>query len=223
MNIKTTLSVLLAGVFSAGLVQAETGVTAELGSTGVGAHLSVPLQANLNVRVGANYLNYSYNANTSDVDYDFKMKLRTVDALLDFFPMNNGFRVSAGLVYNGNKIDAHGKPAGTGTYTINGHTYLATSVGTLDGNVDFRKSAPYLGIGWGNAAAPGKGWGFSSDFGVMFQGSPSTSLKNNHCVAPTQVCTQLAADIVAENAKLTDEASDFKLYPVIRFGASYRF
>jgi hypothetical protein len=223
MKIKTVISILAAGLCGAGFAQAATGVTADLGSTGVGAHLSVPLQPNLNVRVGMNYLNYSYDANTSDVDYDFKMKLRTVDALLDYFPMDNGFRVSAGLVYNGNKIDARGKPAGAGTYTINGHTYLASSVGTLDGNVDFRKSAPYLGVGWGNAAAPGKGWGFSSDFGVMFQGSPSTSLKNNNCVAPSQVCTQLAADIVAENVKLTDEASDFKFYPVIRFGASYRF
>jgi hypothetical protein len=223
MKLKSVTSVLLATLFSAAAAQAETGITGTLGSTGVGAHLSVPLQANLNFRTGLNYLNYSSDANTSDVDYELKMKLRTVDALLDYFPMGGSFRISAGLVYNGNKIDAHAKPTGTGTYTVNGNTYLASSVGTLDAKIDFRKSAPYLGIGWGNAAAAGKGWGFSSDIGVIFQGSPSSTLKNNDCVAPTQVCTQLAADLVAENVKLNDEASDFKVYPVIRFGASYRF
>ncbi|WP_317205908.1 hypothetical protein [Janthinobacterium sp.] len=222
MNLKTTISIMFAGLLGAGFAQAGVGVTADLGTTGVGAHLSVPLQANLNVRVGINYLNYSYNSSTSDVEYDFKLKLRTFDALLDYYPMDSSFRVSAGLVYNGNKIDAHGKPSGTGTYTLNGHTYLASSAGTVDGAIDFRKTAPYLGIGWGNAAKD-SGWGFSSDIGVLLQGAPDSSLTNNGCTAPAPVCAQLATDVAAENVKLSDKVHSFKAYPVIRIGANYRF
>jgi hypothetical protein len=74
--------------------------TADISTTGLGAHSSIPLDTKLNVRLGANYLNHSYNGNTSDVNYDFKLKLRTFDALLDYFPMDSAFRLTGGIAYN---------------------------------------------------------------------------------------------------------------------------
>lgn len=212
----------LTGLLAAGAASAQVAATAELGTTGIGAHLSVPVTPNLNARFGLNALNYSYNTTESNVDYDFKLKLQTFDALLDWFPGNNQFRVSGGLVYNGNKIDATAKPSAGGTYTINDKTYSSASAGVINGNIDFRKLAPYLGIGWGNALAKDKGWGFSADLGVLFQGSPKTSLTNSGCTAPVD-CNQLAADVAAENTKLADAVSSFKAYPVVRVGVSYKF
>jgi len=222
MKLPQLLSVCIAGLLCAAQAQAQSALSGDLGTTGVGVHLSLPVQGNLNARFGVNYLNYSYNSHTTDVDYDFKLKLRTFDALLDFFPMDGGFRLSAGLVYNGNKIDAHGKPNSNGSYTINGNTYLASTAGTIDGKIDFRKAAPYLGIGWGNPVKQA-GWGISGDLGVLLQGSPSTSLLNTDCTAPAPICTRLAGDVATENATLADKAHDFKAYPVLRVGASYRF
>jgi hypothetical protein len=198
----------VAGLMSSGAAQAQLALSADLGTTGVGAHLSMPLQPNLNARVGFNFLNYSYNTDIDDINYDFKLKLRTFDALLDYFPTDGGFRISGGLSYNGNKIDAVGLPNGSGTYVINGTVYTAASAGRIDGRIDFRKAAPYLGIGWGNPVKA-KGWGFTADLGVLFQGSPKTNLANSGCTAP-------AAD-------LADKADDYKFYPVLRIGASYRF
>lgn len=183
----------------------------------------MPLQPNLNARFGVNALSYSYDGSTSDVNYDFKLKLRTFDALLDYFPMAGAFRVSGGLVYNGNKLDATGRPNAGATYTINGNTYAAASAGVINGNIDFRNLAPYIGIGWGNAASAQKGWGFSSDLGVMFQGSPRTTLTNTGCTAGAVICSRLAADLARENASLADDVSSFKAYPVLRVGVSYRF
>ncbi|MGK5022814.1 hypothetical protein [Janthinobacterium sp. LB2P10] len=211
---------LLAGIFCASQAQAEVGITADLGTTGVGAHLSVPLQSNLNARFGVGFLNYSYNSSTDDVDYQLKLKLRTFDALLDYFPMDGAFRVSAGVVYNGNKIDAKGKPNKTGSYTLNGNTYTAASAGQLDGTIDFRKVAPYIGIGWGNAVKEA-GWGISSDIGVLFQGAPKTALSNSGC--DPLVCAALKTDVAAENGKLADKVKDFKAYPVLRISLSYRY
>ena len=204
-------------------VHAEVGVTASLGTTGAGLHVSVPVMQQLNARFGINGLGYSHDGSTSDVDYDFKLKMRTFDAVLDYFPMSGGFRLTGGVVYNGNKIDANGRPNATGTYTFNGRTYAASAVGKLDGQIDFRNLAPYLGIGWGNAIAREKGWGFSADLGVLFQGSPRTSLSNTGCTAPALVCSQIAADVAAENRSLQDEANDFKAFPVLRVGVSYKF
>jgi len=222
MNKKIALACLLAGLSTAA-AYAQVGVTGSLGTTGIGAHVSVPLMPQLNARFGINALRYNYEGSTSDLDYDFKLKLRTFDALLDYFPQGTGFRLTGGIVFNGNKIDAVGRPTPGGTYTLNGRTYPAALAGTLDGRIDFRNVAPYLGIGWDNAGAREKGWSFSSDLGVMLQGSPRTSLTNIGCTAPAPVCAQLAADVAAENLRLNDEADDFKAYPVLRFGARYRF
>lgn len=211
------------GLFAAGAVHAEVGVTGDLGTTGAGLHLSVPVQSHLNARFGVNALNYSYSGNTSSVDYDFKLKLRTAEALLDWFPGDSQFRLSGGVIYNGNKVDARAKPNSTGTYTLNGHIYTAADAGVINGRVDFRKLAPYLGLGWGNAVAKNKGWGFSADLGVMFQGSPNVSLTHSGCAADPSICGQLDADVSAESRKLVDEVDSFKAYPVIRVGVSYRF
>jgi hypothetical protein len=214
---------LAAGMLLASAAQAQVGVSADIGTTGFGLHLSAPLQEHLNARIGVNYLNYSYSGNTSNVDYDFKLKLTSLEALLDWFPMQGPFRVSAGLVYNGNQIDAVGKSNNNGTYTLNGNTYNADNAGRIDGKVDFRKVAPYVGIGWGNALAKDKGWGFTSDLGVLFQGSPNTSLVSSGCTLDAALCTRLENDVAAENVKLRDKADSFKFYPVVRVGISYKF
>jgi hypothetical protein len=209
---------------AAGAAQAEVGVTTSLGTTGLGVHLTVPVQSNLNARFGMNALNYSYSGTSSNVDYDFKLKLKTFDALLDYYPMDGQFRISGGLIYNGNKIDANGRSNSAGTYTLNGKTYSSADIGSVNGKVDFRKIAPYLGIGWGNAVSKEKGWGFSTDLGVMFQGSPNTTLTSSGCNLPsTAACETLASDLAAQNRDLADKANDFKAYPVVRVGVSYKF
>lgn len=214
----------LAGAASMSAAAADFGLSVEAGTTGLGIHAVVPVQKQLNARIGTSLLNYSFDGSTSNVDYDFKLKLKTLDALLDWYPADGAFRFTGGVVYNGNKITANGRPTAAGTYTLNGNTYTAASAGTLNGQVDFRNFAPYLGIGWGNAVAGDKaGFGFNADLGVLFQGSPRTSLANNGCAAPAPVCAQLAADVAAENVRLRDEVKDFKAYPVLRVGVSYRF
>lgn len=214
----------LSGFFAAaGLASAaDLGATLSLGTTGIGAHLTVPFQQNLNGRFGLNYLKYDFDGNTSSINYDYKLKLNTVDALVDWYPSASNFRLTGGIVYNNNEITARGVPGAAGTYTIQGNTYSAATIGSVNGNVDFRRIAPYLGIGWGNAVKD-KGWSFSSDLGVMFQGKPRSSLTSTGCTAAAAICTRLASDLARENAELADDAKDFRAYPVLRVGVSYKF
>jgi hypothetical protein len=222
MKLTKIVSILFVALAANSAFANDIAATVGLGTTGLGLHLSTPLMPKLNARVGVNYADYSYDGNTSDVQYDFKLKLASVDALLDYHPFDGAFRLSGGLVYNGNSIDANAKPNGNGTYTINGRTYSAAEVGGLSGKIDFRKTAPYLGIGWGNAVKAA-GWGFGMDLGVTFQGSPKTQLASNGCTASARDCAQLADDVAVENARLAEEVKEFKAYPVIRVGVSYRF
>jgi hypothetical protein len=202
---------------------AQVGVTGEFGSTGIGTHATIPLAPSLNLRLGANYLRYTHRGSTSDLDVDYKLKTNTYDVLLDWHPVKDSvFRVTAGLAYNGNRIDVHAHSNAAGNYSIQGHTYSAADAGTVDGDVSFRKTAPYLGIGWGNAIKPG-GWNFSADIGVLMQGSPTTTLASHGCTAPASVCTQFAADVERERQSLHDDVNRLRVYPVVRIGLSRSF
>ena len=216
------LGILLA-LSTMGAAHADTGMTVSLGTTGAGLHISTQVGPKMNLRFGVNGLSNSQEGNTDDVDYDFKLKLSTVDALVDYFPMDGAFRISGGITYNGNKIEVNGRPSAGGTFTLNDHVYPASVVGSLNGQANFRNVAPYIGIGWGNAVAKDKGWGLSSDIGVLVQGSPKTALSNRGCTASAPICAQIATDVAAENRALQDETSDFKAYPVLRVGVSYKF
>lgn len=214
----------LAGALAASTASAAPAVSAEVGTTGLGLHLTLPVSANLNSRIGFNAFNYDTSGNTDDAEYDAKLKLNTIDALLDYYPMaGSGMRLTGGLVYNNSKIDITARSNDSSTYTFNGNTYLASQVGEVDGRIDFRKVAPYLGFGWGNALGSKGGWSFTSDFGVMFQGSPNTSLTSRDCTLGAELCNRLVGDLEQENRELQDDADSFRFYPVIRVGISYRF
>lgn len=222
MDLKIRIGALLGALSVVASAQAGTSVAVDIGSTGVGAHVSVPVRPSLNLRFGVNYANYSTTRDTDDANYDLDLKLKTVDVLVDYFPGDSRFRVSGGAVYNGNRFDTHAKPTASAVYTLNNNTYPAATAGIIDGAIDFHKVAPYLGIGWGNAAAA-PGWGFVADLGVLFQGAPNSTLGNRGCTAASAICARLASDLVAENIKLKDEMKDFKFYPVLRIGVSYGF
>lgn len=199
------------------------GITASFGTTGLGLHVSRALRPDLNARLGLNVLELSHDVSTRDVDYDLSLRLRSVDALLDWFPAGSKFRLTGGLVYNANAFDGSGRPGAGGAYTLNGNTYPAATVGALRAEVDFRRIAPYLGIGWGNALGIKRGWGFAADLGVLFQGTPRSSLVNSGCGGPAALCARIASDVAAENRRLQDKLDGFRYYPVVRIGATYRF
>jgi hypothetical protein len=85
---------MLFALASTGFAHAQVGVSASVGTTGAGLHLSVPVAEKFNLRFGINGLSRSADGNTDDVDYDYKLKMSTVDALVDYFPMNGAFRIS---------------------------------------------------------------------------------------------------------------------------------
>lgn len=221
---KQHLACAAAAFLAAGGAGAQVGITADAGSTGVGAHVVVPIAGTVNVRLGANYFKHDFDKTSGLVDYDIKGKLQTVDALVDWYPLaGSRFRLTAGALYNGNEFDARGKPNAAGRFTLNGHTYSAADVGILTGHITFRKAAPYLGIGWRNALDPAGRWTIGVDLGAFYQGKADVELKSVNCAALTAQCTALANDVAVQRLRLADDMDDYKVYPVARVGLGYRF
>ena len=211
-------------LLASGAAHAQVGATLDFGSTGIGAHLVVPIAASLNGRLGMNYFKHDFTQRSGQVEYELDGKLQTVDALLDWYPRaGQNFRVTGGVVYNGSRFDAVAEPGGLGGFTLNGTRYSAADVGILVGKVEFRKAAPYLGIGWGNVLTSERGWSFGGDLGAFYQGKAKVSMRSERCAALSALCQRLAQDVAAEQARLAGDVSDYKVYPVIRASLSYRF
>jgi len=195
------------------------GVTGRISTLGLGVEVTKSMTTALNARVGFN--TWSYNENFSDndgIEYEFNLELRSMSALLDWHPFNGGFRLSGGLFYNKNNITATAKPKSS--YSIGNSTYTAAQIGSVTANIDFKTMVPYLGIGWGNAVGKDKRLGIVFDLGIVYQGSPDVSMQATGLVASDPT---FQADLAREEQELQNDVDEFKYYPVVSLGISYKF
>jgi len=197
---------------------ADTSLGIRGGTLGGGVELSHAFGPHTGFRVNVDAYNRSQSSNEDNIQYDAKLKLQTTSLSLDWFPLANNFRFTLGAVVNGNKLTMHGQPTG-GTFTINDHTYTAAEIGSLDAKVDFNRSVPYFGIGYGRPINSGLSLIF--DLGVLFQGSPKSHI--DVTCGTTVQCNQIQSDAAAEQARLDDSLHNFKYYPVISLGLAYTF
>ena len=149
-------------------------VSGRISTLGLGIEVTKSLTETINARVGGNYFSFSSDGTADDIDYERDINLCSGLVLADWFPFEGGFRMSGGLLFNGNGVDSTAKPAVE--FNIGDIVYPAIQVGTLTGEMSFRKFAPYLGVGWGNAVGEDKKFGIVVDLGIVFQGSPDVNL-----------------------------------------------
>lgn len=228
MKLKNTLILmsLVSSFFVAGSVYAADVVgDVSAGTTGLGLHASIPFDTDINLRFGVNQMKLSTVMKDADGDTNVNITLNTLDALLDWFPLESSFHVTGGLVYNGNNIDTVTQLNGL---TYKGATYTPNAgsgkLGQVDGSFKVGNIiSPYIGIGWGNVLAQTAGWGFASDVGLLFHGKPQISLRSTGCTADPATCTLVAKGVADEEAKLNDEYASKIIYPVARIGVSYKF
>lgn len=201
------------------------GFALEASTLGLGADYVMGFGDHLQVRVGGNWLTYSYDVDgdaaigNTALNYSGDLKLRSAGGVVDWYPMGGGFRLSGGVFLNQNEItnDATcNNPAGC---ELGSDVFLAAVLGTVSTKVSFAPVAPYFGFGWGN---PLKEQGFSVllDIGVLFQGSPEVEMKSSGTCNSNSTCT---AELKNEEQEIEDEIKDFKFYPVINLGMGYRF
>lgn len=196
---------------------ASIDVGVHLSTLGYGLSIAHPLTDTISGRLGFNQFSKSFDQTSDSINYAGDLKLSSFDILADWHPFDGVTHLTAGLMYNNNKLEMMAQPSGP-TITINGNTYNSADVGTMTAAVEFNKAAPYLGFGW-SGQAKNTGFSFKSDFGVLFQGKPKSTITCSNPVANPVI----AADCVAEQAKLDDDLKNFKYYPVISIGIGYAF
>ncbi|HSN18584.1 MAG TPA: hypothetical protein VLV87_10295 [Gammaproteobacteria bacterium] len=186
---------------------------------GYGPELNVTLDPYLVVRFDYDYYNdYSYATTKDQIRYDAHLHLDNYGAALDWHPFAGAFLVSVGLFKDNNYIDAVAVPQQS--YVIDGQTFTASEVGTLNGHITFNSWAPYLGIGLNTLESQDRGVGFEIGAGVFYQGSPSVALSPS---GPITTVPGLAQATQAEQQKLDDQWNSYKYYPVVNIGLVFRF
>jgi len=186
----------------------------KLGTLGVGLQTTTKTSDKLDIRLEANGFSYSTTSTKDDVTYNTKLRLATVGAIADYHPFNNGFTLSGGVYYNANELTLDATPANN--VKIGNTTYTPAQLGSLNGKVEFNPISPYLGMGYTNATKYEKGWSFTTEAGVLFQGKPDVTLS-----ATGTAVTQ--ADLQKETSNLEDDLSSLEYYPVLTVGFTYRF
>lgn len=216
-------------LFSSGMAHAaDVAIGGKGGTLGLGVELTVGLGQQWNTRLGVNGFDHSDQREESDIEYDVEAQLRSATALLDFHPGGRGFRLTAGAVWNGTKVEGSSLRPASGFYNIGGVPVPADILGTLDAEADFDPFVPYAGLGWGNAVGANQKVGFSFDIGAVFQGEADVELtpvlpagSPIHTVPGAREALQILLD--REEGEIEEDASDYDIYPVVSIGVTYRF
>ena len=153
---------------------AGVGIAGRASTLGVGVEVTQSLVPMLNLRGGINWFKHSMDRTKSGVSYTIDLKLKSFSALIDIHPIPlMGFRLTGGIVFYSNGLEMASNQISE-EIEVGGKTYSTGDVGNVIGNVDFKSTAPYFGIGWGNAA--NRRIGLAIDLGVALQGSPQVVL-----------------------------------------------
>jgi outer membrane protein W len=191
---------------------ASHSISLKAGTLGVGVDIEHMFNKKHALRFNINGLKVSKTKTLDDVKYDLDLKLLNAGLLYDYHPWEGSFRLSVGVYYNGNKIEGSATPASN--VTIGNTTYTPAQVGRIDAKIDFKKIAPYIGIGWSSTET--KGWHFTADIGVMYSGTPKVSLKTT-----SNLVSQ--ADIEQEIQNVKDDIKKYRWWPVLTIGIQKKF
>lgn len=207
----------------------ESAVLLKAGTLGVGPELDVRVpETSFGLRADVDGLGFGDDALTSCrfadeqelYGFDARVRLGGTVRLLnggltaDYYPFARGFRLSAGVIGNGNQVSASGTPVGR--FRLGDATYSGVLPGRVTAGASFNAVAPMIGAGYTTGLT--RRLRFSADVGAMYQGDPHLSygLSGFPPLPAIAVAAQHERDHL--QAQL-----DIPVYPIAMVGVGWRF
>ena len=189
----------------------------KISTLGGGIEIAKAFTPNFGVRGGLNYFSFNYDTNEDDAKYDLDLELKSIGFFGDWHPFKGSFRLSGGILINGNQFKSKAKP--TAPFQINGTSY---NLDAVDLEISYNAVAPYFGIGWDTTFGNHDNWGFCFDLGVIYSGAATASL--SVLGDPTVITSpSFLANLESEKASLQDDLNDLEWWPVLSAGLVYQF
>lgn len=211
--------VLILALLLPNAAEAQIGLAARASTLGLGVELSYRLNRNVGLRVGGNYLQFSRDATIENIDYHVTPHFESGAATLDLYPFGGAFHLSGGLLLNRNEGTMVARL--NQNIEIGGTSYTPDQIGSLTGTVDFRKTAPYVGVG---LAGQGR-IALLLDVGVGMTGTPRVDLIGQTPLtgaARAQFDANVAQELAQVRAEI-DGKSYLKFHPVVSVGVKIGF
>lgn len=190
-----------------------------LGTTGAGVQAQVELNDWIGLRGDYNVLQYSVEDTYDDVAYEGDLDMSTFGAYVDLRPFQNSFLVTGGMVFGDKKLESIASP--TTNVDIGDQTFTPDQVGVLDMRADLGDTAPMFGLGFDTTFQGDGPFGFKLIVGAMFTDSPNIELTSRDGLLsddPTFI-----AEVEQEELNLEEDIEDFKVWPVLQAGITFRF
>jgi hypothetical protein len=151
------------------------------------------------------------------MEFDVELPSPAVTAVIDLYPGEGGFRVSAGGLYFGRTPGLEGTP--TEDVEFGASVYTPAQVGTVRGSLGTSRFAPYVGLGWGDPVRPG--FGFVLDMGIAYHGTPQLGYEATGLLSSDP---RFRMDLDAEAEEATEDIPGIaSMYPILKLGLSYGF
>ncbi len=214
-KVLTLILILFALAYKDTINAQNYGLAARVSTRGFGIDLMRSFGPQFNLRLGTAFFSLSPDGGGENDDYKYSADVKLLSAVLlaDYFPFDNGIRITFGGILNLNQSDIDLVP--TKSYKVGGDTYDPESLGVLSASVDFNTFAPYIGLGIGNPLKGENSLQFTFDVGTMYQGGATVDLSATGLLAPSAAPDQ--------EQQLEDNLSWFKWYPVVSFAIVYKF
>lgn len=199
---------LVAFTASAASAQDAGDVSVAVGVSTLGANLEAAYQIDPSYRLrGAliGGIDFSYEESDADGEFEGDIQLGGLALIGDFYPLQNGWRVSGGLFFSHSELNA------TGTAEIDGvGPQAVTTTAAFASDV-----APMITTGYDLGF--GDGWSFNTEAGLIFTGGIDLDFTADDSLIQDQV----DADPDVQQAKA--DAEDISVYPYVSLSLSYRF
>lgn len=187
------------------------------GTLGVGPGVALDLGPHFGLRADVEGLGFNTSVSVDGGRYEGRVKLLQGGLYGDLFPFaSSGFRLSAGVLINGDSFDAHAVPNALGNYVI-GNTYVPAVGPAPQASVTPPGAMPYIGLGYGHHRS-GRGFGLAVDLGVAY-GRPHV----DYSVPSIYQLFATPGNIALEEQRLNDKVSRYRWYPVAQLTLTYRF
>ena len=179
------------------------------------AHLGLELTS------ANSFIAYRLSAFTQPFDTKIKLKgiqyktedsSHSVGLLLDIFPFENAFRISAGAYYF--KLDT---ALSTSVDAIN--PIYEELINQTSGKATWERLAPYIGLGWESTQQSESSLGWHASLGALYMGKARVSFQ----LPDVPIPKRYVGRIQAEEDNIKNKVHKYTWYPVLSLGFTYRF
>lgn len=222
----------------------RVGIGADVSLLGIGIKGAVILDEYFDARVDLNFFSYtSPKIEVDGVRVNGNLHLGSGAAKVDLYPKNSIWRVSAGMMmWDGNRATANLSVVGGTSFKLDNTTFYSSTADPLTGNglvqFDTLKPAPMASFGFGRfIPRSNRHWSFPTEFGLIYEGSPSLVVNTAGSVCSDQAQTQCSGisdpnspvgqaynqSLQAQLNKWRTDLDKVKIYPIFSYSVVYSF